>query len=116
MNKPKRHHYLPQFYLEHFCKEQKFWVFDRERGEIRIQTPINTALQAYYYSRTDEHGNRETGIEELLADIESETKGVIEKLIAREKITGEEKSTLSMFVAFMFSRVPDFEKSINKVA
>ena len=115
MTKPKRHHYLPQFYLEYFCKEDGFWVFDREVNEFRQQTPKNTALKSYYYSVQDAEGNKRMDIEYLLSQIEGHSKEVISKLLARKTITPAEREELSIFIGFMMNRVPDFEKSINMV-
>lgn len=58
MSNPKRHHYLPAFYLDGFCRDGVLCVFDRERHEYRIQQPKDTAVQGYYYAVTDNDGNR----------------------------------------------------------
>jgi hypothetical protein len=115
MNKPKRHHYLPQFYLESFCRNGGFWVFDRQVNEYRQQTPKNTALQKNYYSFEVEDGSTDTRIETLLAVVEGHGKQAISKLIDRKSLSKEEKEELSLFVALMMNRVPDFENSVNKL-
>ena len=51
----------------------------------------------------------------MLSQIESYAKQVIDKLLAREALTDDEKQTLSIFMAFMMNRVPDFEKSVNAI-
>jgi len=112
---PKRHHYLPQFYLGGFCREDKLWVFDREKKEFRQQTPKNTAVKTHYYSVEEKDGGMRTEIETMLSYIESYAKQVIDKLLLREVITEDEKQTLSIFIAFMMNRVPDFEKSVNTI-
>lgn len=115
MTKPKRHHYLPQFYLQYFCKDGNFWIFDRKTKEFRSQTPKNTALKSNYYTFKNSKGNKVTEIEHLLSQIEGNAKCIIEKVINWENITPQEKENLSLFIAFMMNRVPDFEKSVNKV-
>ena len=115
MTKPKRHHYLPKFYLEYFCKEGNLWVFDRKTKEFRLQTPINTTLKSNYYTYEDSEGNKQTDIEQLLSQIEANAKNIFDKVINFENINQEEKEALSLFVAFMMNRVPDFEKSVNDV-
>lgn len=50
-----------------------------------------------------------------MSQIESHAKQVIDKLLAREAITDDEKQILSIFMAFMMNRVPDFEKSVNSM-
>jgi len=113
MSEPKRHHYLPQFYLEQFCRDGSLWVFDRDTSEFRPQTPKNTALISHYYSVEDEAGNKRTGIESLLSQLEGYAKPIMAKLLAQDAITESDKEEFSIFVAFMMNRVPDFEKSVN---
>lgn len=115
MTSPKRHHYLPQFYLERFCRDGGFSVFDRERNEFRKQTPINTALKSHYYSVEDKTGKKDTRIESFLSELEGHAKQIVQKLEHRENIVDDEKKELALFIAFMMNRVPDFEKAINKI-
>ena len=97
MSTPKRHHYLPQFYLENFCQNDGFWVFDREKNEFRQQTPKNTALKSHYYSAEDQDGAKHTEIELLLSRIEGHAKLVIAKLHARDTISKDEKKELAIW-------------------
>ena len=115
MSTPKRHHYLPQFYLTNFCQNGSLWVFDRERSEYRQQTPKNTALKQHYYTVESSDGEKNTQIEGLLSLIEGRAKGVLEKLTSRLEITIEEKEEFALFTAFMMNRVPVFEKSVNEL-
>lgn len=115
MSEPKRHHYLPQFYLEQFCRDGAFWVYDRDTSEFRRQTPKNTAIISHYYSVEDGDGNKRTGIESLLSQIEGRAKSIMGKLVAQDAISESDKAEFSVFVAFMMNRVPDFEKSVNAV-
>lgn len=113
MNTPKRHHYLPQFYLNGFCRDGVLSVFDREANQFRRQTPKNTGLKYHYYTVQDETGQNDTRIEALLSQIEGRAKEVLSKLSSRNEISSEEKEELSIFVAFMMGRVPKFEESVN---
>ncbi len=40
---------------------------------------------------------------------------MIAKLLSRETISSDERETLAIFIGFMMTRVPDFEKSVNAV-
>ncbi|NJN00275.1 MAG: DUF4238 domain-containing protein [Aquincola sp.] len=113
MSSPKRHHYLPQFYLNAFCRDGGLWVFDRERSEYRQQTPNNTALKQHYYSVEFSNGEKDTRIEEMLSLVESRAKSVLEKLTSGAEITNEERDEFALFTAFMMNRGPVFEKSVN---
>lgn len=115
MSTPKRHHYLPRFYLNNFTRDGILWVFDRERNEYRRQTPINTAVRSHYYSVEDNDGIMQTDIEAILSHIEGDAKQLIEKLIVRDAITRKQKEKLSYFVALMTYRVPKFENNVNAI-
>jgi len=113
MSKSKRHHYLPQFYLEGFCRDGLLWVYDKDKKEIRQQTPINIAVQKYYYSFENDDGERDAEVEGLLSIIETYTKPIIDKINKRDDIDETEKETLSIFIGFLYSRVPRFETNYN---
>jgi hypothetical protein len=53
---PKRHHFLPQFYLEGFARDGLVALFDREKNEIRLQQPLNTAVIGHFYTLKDGKG------------------------------------------------------------
>ena len=80
MPKPKRHHYLPQFYLNGFCTNGRLWIYDRTENNFRCQTPINTGVIKDYYTFLDEEENKDTKIEEMLSKVEGDTKPVIDKI------------------------------------
>ena len=115
MNEPKRHHYLPQFYLKNFCKNGFLWVYDREDNKYRQQTPINTAVKKKYYTITGPDGKSHNKIEAVFANIEDKTKHIIEKIDRKKSIDLEDKCILAIFIAFLYGRVPEFEIEINEL-
>ena len=115
MSEPKRHHYLPQFYLNRFTDNKGLlWVFDRDTKEYRQQSSKNTMLQCHYYTFRDKDGKKHTEIEKFFSIIEGRTKPIIEKVDDKQKITAEEKEILATFISFQKTRVPDFEKKTNE--
>jgi hypothetical protein len=116
LNNPKRHHYLPRFYLNKFCENGLLWVFDRKKNEYRKQPPINTAVKNKYYTIIDEKGIHYNEIEEKLSIIEGETKPIIDKIEQHGYISLEDKAVLSIFVALFRTRVPEFEKEMDSQA
>lgn len=113
MTFPKRHHILPRFYLDGFCKDGLLWVYDRQVDEFRKQSPINTAVITHYYTIEDEKGEKQSGVETILSQIESLAKPVIEKLIASENVSPQDRADLAIFIAIQFLRVPAFEHMFN---
>lgn len=112
---PKRHHYLPQFYLHNFCRAGKLWIFDRDRKSLNEQTPLNTGVIGYYNAFIDESGNRNIKAEEVFSHNEGKAKVIIDKLGNREDISALERSELSVFIALLMNRGPVFENSVNNV-
>lgn len=106
MSRPKRHHYLPEFYLAGFAtdgrRESTFTVYDRETDEFRQQTAKNTAVAGYYYATQDPStGERSMEVEQFLSSIESEADAAIRKLERREKPTGHEREVIALFCALL---------------
>jgi hypothetical protein len=115
VTKPKRHHYLPQFYLEGFADEKRIWIFDRETQRFRRDSPLNTAVIGHYYDVTDSDGKVRTEVETFLSQIEGSAKEIIRKLDSREMISRAEKKALADFVGFLFGRVPQFERTMEQL-
>lgn len=78
MGKPKKQHWVPQFYLRHFAtpetrhsKEPKVWIFSKDEGDPSLTSIKNVAQRRYLYSPKDTAGNRLWDLEDKLSDIES---------------------------------------------
>lgn len=115
MSNPKRHHYVPKFYLQGFCNHKNFWIFDRERNVYREQTPTNTTVETQYYSIQQRNGKYDVSLEQKIATIESLTAPVIKKIDNLEPISSYDKYTLSVFVSLLKVRVPEFKKSYEEL-
>ncbi|MGD8307459.1 MAG: DUF4238 domain-containing protein [Ignavibacteria bacterium] len=115
-DEPKRHHYLPKFYLKGFTKDDKLWIYDRQRNEFRAQTPINTAIEKDYYSFIDKNGKKNTSVEKILSDVEGRVIPVITDIKNEKRISNEGKGIMSLFLSFFIYRVPEYEKLSNEIA
>jgi hypothetical protein len=109
----KRHHYLPQFYLQGFAgKDGLLSLYDRETKTFRKQQPLNTALEKDFYTITDKQGLKSDGIEQMLSDLETVAKCVISRLDTQQ--TGweneQERVSFAIFIAFFHCRTPAFDK------
>jgi hypothetical protein len=116
MSVPKRHHFLPQTYLNGFCAEGYLCVFDRIKREYRWQQPAQTAVISHYYTTTNAKDEKDYEIEHILATIEGRTTPVIAKLNRGETITPQERFFLAQFLAFLATRTPKFEREITEIA
>ncbi len=120
MSDPKRHHYVPKFYLGYFTEAgfngtEVLWIYDKESSEPRAQTPVNTCVESGFYSFEAATG-KNVEIEKGLSQIESETKRVLDRLQdPKALLTTEDISTLSAFLALMYVRVPRSKQSVSEI-
>jgi len=110
MSNQKRQHYVPQFYLEFFTSgDGTFWVYDKEGGGglPRKQTPINTAVESYFYSFDTPEGEKNNYIEEELSKIESTARPILAHWQTKG-VRPEHSEILQIagFLALMHTRVP----------
>jgi hypothetical protein len=115
VTKPKRHHYLPESYLDGFCINGRLWLFDREELQFRLQTPKNTAVETDFYTVTDEHGSKDTSLETALAAIDGEAARILPSLNPDTPITYAEMRALAFYVALLRVRTPEFEKQHSEL-
>src|SRR3990172_10533671 len=95
MSTPRAHHYLPQFYLKGFSRDDHLWIYDRYKKEFREQTPKNLAVAKDYYTVIDTNGNKNTDIEKFFSVIEGKASAVIKKVERRDLITDKERDILA---------------------
>lgn len=114
MSEPKRQHYVPRSYLAKFCRDGRIWIRDAKKQENRRDRPENVAVINHYYS-IEKDGKWDNAIEKGLAELEASALPLVNDLSVRKHLTVDSKYALSMYIAFQWLRVPDFEKSINKV-
>lgn len=115
MTQPKRHHYVPQFYLKNFANDKgQIWVYDRQTKKYRQQNVRDTAVQQHYYRIETKDGTHSTEIESFLAELEGNACTAIVKLERGETLTEDDRQYVAAYVALQMTRVPDFEKSSNE--
>ncbi len=110
MSDPKKHHYVPEFYLKGFCRDGMLWMHDRAENTYKRLSPEILGIKKNFYAFTDEDGRRDVSAEKKLSRVENSAAPVIRKLEAGQQITFEENCDLALFVALMSYRVPDFEQ------
>jgi hypothetical protein len=114
-SRPKRHHYLPQFYLEGFSVEGRLFIYDEPRSQLRPGRATNTAVRGHYYSFINEQGGKDPSIEESLARIEGRAVPTFGALRRCQALSPEDRYNLSIFLGFLRCRTPAFERSVNEV-
>jgi hypothetical protein len=108
---PRRHHFLPIFYLRNFCSA-KGQLYVYERGKLpRTSVPKQEAHIRDLYTFEDE-GGKKFEIEKALSKYEGDAAPVIQGILDRTEnrshrhLTDSETDILRYLVALMFVRVP----------
>ena len=116
MSNPKRHHFLPEFYLSGFTRKGMLSIYDRKKKQYRVQAPRNTAVIGHYYAFLNKNGEVDYSVEKMLSQIEGRAKPVIRKLEHDEGISTEERIDLAIFLGILFARVPKAERENEEIA
>lgn len=111
MSVPRKHHYLPEFYLKGFCPNAHLWVYDREKGESRKLYPETAAIRKGFYTVEGPEGERDhREVERRLGVVENQAAPAIRKLDAKGMLELRERYALAMFVALLKFRTTAFER------
>jgi len=119
---PKRHHYIPQFYLKGFSSdEEHLFVLDKQASQekrFRFQTINSVAFQKHLYTYQTKSRKKET-LEDLFSQIEGRAAAIIKKVEQEQDISDQERNDFSLFLSFLWIRVPyskkEFERSTQQL-
>ena len=84
----KKQHYVPQFSLRYFSAEGKgtqIYVYDKLRGESRLQSIRDVAHSNYFYNYVTESKKPAT-LEKDLARLEADAAKIIAQVVADESL------------------------------
>jgi Protein of unknown function (DUF4238) len=106
-SRPKRQHYVPKFYLEHFIDvDGNVWNYDIANNEVRNASPMNTAVETNFYSVLNEAGDYYDEVESWLSGVESKASELYPKVLRGESLVGQEKADFAVFISSLFARSP----------
>lgn len=110
MSEPKRHHYLPRFYLGNFTDPSSDQLWVRSAKDVQpVWRRRGTRAVAYennFYSRTSKAGEVDNTLEKNLSKVEDFTSKTLAKVLRAEALTPEDRSVFATFVADLATRVP----------
>lgn len=113
MDQSKRHHYLAQRYLSGFAgADERIWVFDRQTGKTRRDSPINVGVETHLYRFEDPTGETRC-LESFFSGLETKTWPAIERLERGEDPSGADREILAVYTALQFTRTPRFQQNIR---
>ena len=112
-SEPKRHHFLPKFYLRHFADHKKrVRMYESGRKKKAIVTSVNNAaVQSGFYTVTEESGEESQKVERLLSLIEGQAKAAIERIL-KGKFPPDpgDRNFLALFLALQTLRTPEHRR------
>lgn len=114
MHTKKRHHYVPQFYLNGFLDPKQpssLWVYEKGTDRVFPSTPRKIAVESHYYSFTGPDGNKDSEtLENMLSEIEGAAARVVAKILACEPLSDEDRGNCALFLGFLLVRVPNYQQ------
>lgn len=121
MSRSKRHHYIPEFYLQNFVdqnsgdRQKLLHRYERGKDHIVALSPKDASVIKNYYLFQMDDGSKNTRLEKFLSELEDRIAPIILKTsVPAAFLTDEELSRLLYFAAFMYTRVPRFRDNIEK--
>ncbi|ORL68378.1 hypothetical protein B7H19_15610 [Pseudomonas putida] len=116
MKQKKRHHFVPQTYLESFCNPAgRILVYRKDGDGTPLPlVPNATQFQRYYYSQPKPDGGRDNNtLEDFFSEYESAWQPLVKKLEARVDIN-DDLETLFSFMALQRARVPACRDAVER--
>lgn len=127
MPDPRRHHYVPQFYLRRFTDEREgFWVWDKKEDRVFRASPTSIAVETDFYKIHDfvPLGHDPYLMEKQLGGIEDETSMITGQWInwlreinplERIEIPAINRQIVARFIALQYLRTADTREILGAI-
>lgn len=110
-NKPaKRHHLIPQFYLDAFSEKGKLQMQELA-GKAYLVSKTNAFVVNDFYRKTDDNAENALEFEDHLANVEAIASNALRSLRNNRRIDLEEKSSIAEFLLAQWARGDDFRSA-----
>ena len=109
MTGPKRHHYVPRFYLDRFASSGRVRVRRRDGNEF-VTSTVNVAVESGFYAIESATGSNADEIERWFSEIEGQAAQSIRKIAesGEPPVPGShDQLLLAGFLALQVSRTPE---------
>lgn len=109
MSEPRRHHYVPQFYLKRFADTRgKIVQVRREDGKLVATSTVGkTAASNDFYTVELDDGAKSQEIEKFLSKLEADAAPIIEAMVSGNLPENEAREHLAIFLALQMNRGHD---------
>ena len=102
---PRRHHYVPRFYLERFADQRgRLRAFNRQSGESITTSAKSVAVERDFYKIPDGVGIPVETLEELFSMAESDAAAAMRKVVAEGRVGVAERYVLAPYIALQTLR------------
>ena len=117
-NQPRKHHFVPQFYLAGFTGsgtvEGKLHVIDTTRLTTRVSKPKAVAYQRNFHEIDIGPESDPMAVEKILGQFEGKWSTVLRRVLEQRLLPADDSfGDLMMFIAFMAVRVPRIRETIS---
>jgi hypothetical protein len=117
----KRHHYVPEFYLNSWAAmdDRRLLALRRSTGDVKPVSVRDAAVATGFYTSQMTDGAMSTATERLLSFVEDKSAPALARLQPGAEVDPADRSTLALFLAFQVLRGrgnrEDFEKATELV-
>ena len=121
MSEPKKHHYLPQFYLNSFqcasaSKKEQIVVYNKNKQADYFISAIDSTGCERDYHTLDHEGLKKdrSAVEQTLSRIETEQASLLKEILENKSIEKINKTELASFISIMRNRNPSVKDYIER--
>jgi hypothetical protein len=122
MSTPRKHHYLPQFYLDGFKLEPQkgknahIWQIEKGNPQVKYSPAIENTGCIRDFHTIDFHDEEpdHASVEKMLSDLESEQSALLREIACTENIADSQIEALAIFISLMRHRVPSFAEHVEE--
>ncbi len=116
----RRHHFVPQFVIKHFCNEKGFvYVYDKQTGKIEERFPKQIFF-AWDRNTTEINGTKIDGLEKIYSELDSQFSPMYNRIVQDTKPSDDDIVQLLIFIQSTMWRLPAndgaFEKAANDLS
>lgn len=109
MTEPRRHHFIPNFYLRRFAHKKQVRVYERLTGRIRQTNTNNACVQTGFYDLEGLGIQERDAAENAFASLESEARTLFDDVIRLIPPLGSQsRLAFALFMATLKVRTPEY--------
>lgn len=115
MQEPRKHHYVPQWYLRQFGTKREIAAYNKRTGAFSVINPKDAAFEVGLYD-LDHPQLPRWAFEKVLSNVENHAAPAVRKVIRSglSALTDEEREDIAAFVATQQLRVPSHRSALAK--